>query len=62
MTVSPAGCLARREGGDVAGMLALLNSAEHTARDLHGRLRLAWGLPPKEGMPFVTPSSARFFT
>jgi Fe-S-cluster containining protein len=59
---SAAGCLARREGQDLAGMLALLNCAAVTARDLHGRLRLAWGLPPKEGMPFVTPSPARFFT
>ncbi len=57
-----AGCLAHREGRDVAAMLALLDGTEADARDLHGRLRLAWGLPPKEGMPFVTPSLARFGT
>lgn len=56
------GCLARREGRDPAGMLALLDCAATTALDLHGRLRLAWGLPPEEGMPFVTPSRARSFT
>lgn len=57
---SAGGCLARREAQDLAGILALLKCAELTARDLHGRLRLAWGLSPKEGIPCVTPSRARF--
>jgi hypothetical protein len=30
------------------------------ARDLHGRLRLAWGLPPREGMPAVPKAFARY--
>jgi Fe-S-cluster containining protein len=60
--IAAADCLARREGGDPAGMLALLSCAEKLALDLHGRLRLAWGLPPKEGMSFVIPSPARFST
>ncbi len=57
-----AGCLVRRLGRTVPAMLALLDCTEAEARDLHGRLRLAWGLPPKEGMPFVTPSPARLGT
>lgn len=60
--LAAADCLARREGGDPAGMLALFRCAEKSALDLHGRLRLAWGLPPKEGLPFVTSSPARFGT
>ena len=55
-------CLVHRQGRTVAGMLALLDGTEARVRDLHGRLRLAWGLPPKEGMPFVTPSPVRFGT
>ncbi len=55
-------CLVHREGRTVAGMLALLDMTEAQVRDLHGRLRLAWGLPPREGMPTVTPSPARFGT
>jgi Fe-S-cluster containining protein len=51
-----AGCLVHRQGRTVQAMLALLDCTEAQVRDLHGRLRLAWGLPPKEGMPFVTPS------
>ena len=57
-----AGCLVHRQGRGVAGMLVLLDSTEAQACELHGRLRLAWGFPPKEGMPFVTPSPARFGT
>jgi Fe-S-cluster containining protein len=57
---SAAGCLARREAQDLAAILDLLKCAAFTAFDLHGRLRLAWGLPPKEGLPCVTPSRARF--
>lgn len=56
------GCLAHRRGRTVGGMLALLDVSEASVRDLHGRLRLAWGLPPREGMPEVTPSPARFGT
>lgn len=55
-------CLVHRQGRTIAGMLTLLGATEARVRELHGRLRLAWGLPPKEGMPFVTPSPARFGT
>lgn len=55
-------CLVHRQGRTVAGMLALLEVTEAQVRDLHGRLRLAWGLPPREGMPEVIPSPARFGT
>lgn len=54
-----AGCLVHSQGRNMAAMLALVGTSEARARELHGRLRLAWGLPPKEGMPFVTPSPAR---
>jgi hypothetical protein len=60
--IASADCLARREAGDPAGMLDLLHCAEKVALDLHGRLRLAWGFPPREGMPCVTPSPVRFGT
>lgn len=60
--IAAADCLARREGGDPAGMLHLLRCPEKMAHDLHGRLRLAWGLPPREDLPCVTPSPARFGT
>ncbi|WP_343039415.1 YkgJ family cysteine cluster protein [Solidesulfovibrio aerotolerans] len=53
-------CLIHRQGRTVHRMLALLDYSEAGVRELHGRLRLAWGLPPKEGMPFVTPSLVRF--
>jgi len=56
------GCRISRQGRSVPGMMELLDCSEAFVRDLHGRLRLAWGLPPKEGMPFVTPSPARFGT
>ena len=57
-----AGCLAQREGEDLADLLTLLDCTATTALDLHGRLRLAWGFPPKDGMPCVTSSRARSLT
>ncbi|EFL50082.1 conserved hypothetical protein [Solidesulfovibrio fructosivorans JJ]] len=57
-----ASCLVHRQGRTVAGMLTLLAATEGQVRDLHGRLRLAWGLPPREDMPAVTPVPARFGT
>jgi Fe-S-cluster containining protein len=56
---SPGGCLASREGRTVPGMLAGLGVQARHLLDLHGRLRLAWGFPPEEGMAFVTPALAR---
>ncbi len=54
------GCLAHREGRAVPGMLDLLETTSKKMRDLHCRLRMAWGLPPKEGMPNVTAALAGF--
>ncbi|GFK94971.1 hypothetical protein NNJEOMEG_02819 [Fundidesulfovibrio magnetotacticus] len=40
------GCLACTEARTVAGMLELLGMTPANVRELHGRLRLAWGLVP----------------
>jgi len=55
-----AGCLAHQPRRNLPEILSLFDCTEAQMRELHGRLRLAWGLPPKEGMSFVTPSPARF--
>lgn len=47
------GCLARRESGGETGILRRLGMTESQVRDLHGRLRLVWGLPPRRGMNAV---------
>lgn len=57
-----AGCLAKREGRDLADMLSLLECTTTAILDLHGRLRLAWGLAPAADMPCVTPFRARSLT
>jgi Fe-S-cluster containining protein len=44
-------CLAWREGRSLRRMLALLQTTEKNVKELHGRLRLAWGLPPERGLP-----------
>jgi Fe-S-cluster containining protein len=46
-----ASCLVRREHRGQAGLLAALSTTESEVRRLHGRLRMAWGLPPVEGAP-----------
>ncbi len=48
---SPPRCLAVEEGRNLLRMLDLFGMSEAEVRTLHGRIRLAWGLPPKEGMP-----------
>ncbi|GAB7080952.1 YkgJ family cysteine cluster protein [Megalodesulfovibrio paquesii] len=53
------GCQALREGGTREEVMALLHMRESEVRTLHGRLRLAWGLPPKPGQPVPPPSFAR---
>ncbi len=63
LTVFASGaCLAHREGRTIPGMLASLEIRAPALLDLHRRLRLSWGLPPEEGMAFVTPALARFNT
>lgn len=43
------GCLACDEGRAVSGMLPLLGMTRSMVRELHGRMRMAWGLAPGEG-------------
>jgi Fe-S-cluster containining protein len=47
------GCLVRRESKTIAAALALLGMTRAQVLDLHGRLRLLWGLPPRSGMAAV---------
>ena len=42
-------CLARREGRTLSRILAGLDMNRATVKDLYGRLRLVWGLPPRKG-------------
>lgn len=49
-------CLVRRESVNQFRMLDSLGVSAAQIRDLMGRLRLAWGLPPKTGMKPVKPS------
>lgn len=47
------GCLARREAVSLGRLHTALNCSPARVRELHGRLRLAWGLPPTVGMKAV---------
>ena len=47
------GCLVRRESKTIPAALALLGMTRAQVLDLHGRLRLLWGLPPRPGMAAV---------
>lgn len=46
-------CLAREEALSLGRLQAVLDTSAAAIRDLHGRLRLAWGLPPTRGMKTV---------
>lgn len=46
-------CLAQRQGTGLTGLLARLGVTQARVRELHGRLRLAWGLPPRHDLPPV---------
>lgn len=46
-------CLAQRQGKGLSGLLVRLGVTSARVRELHGRLRLAWGLPPRQDMPPV---------
>jgi Fe-S-cluster containining protein len=46
-------CSAQKESRELGRILELLGMTKARVHELHGRLRLAWGLPPKEGMPRV---------
>lgn len=43
-------CLARREARNLNRMLESIGTTRAVVRDLFGRLRLAWNLPPRRGM------------
>jgi len=53
-------CLAVRELRSIQNVLRAVGLSEAQARELHGRLRLAWGLPPKVGMELLQPSFRRY--
>ncbi len=42
-------CLARRESRSLGQMYHALDTNKATVKDLYGRLRLVWGLPPAKG-------------
>lgn len=42
------GCLAGGEGRTAEGTLSVMGVSRQTVRNLHGRLRMAWGLPPTD--------------
>jgi len=56
----PARCLAVREGRTLRGVLEALGLTDKEARALFGRLRLAWGLPPHEGLPLLQQAFGRY--
>ncbi len=47
------GCLAVREASSISGLIKCMGTGKSALGDLFGRLRLAWGLPPKAGMKAV---------
>ncbi len=51
MAFAAARGLAWREGRSLRRRLALLHTTQKNGQELHGRLRLAWGLPPERGLP-----------
>lgn len=46
-------CLACKEAVHQSDLLGLVHATPASVRDLMGRLRLAWGFPPKPGMRTV---------
>lgn len=46
-------CLAWKEGRSTIRMLRMFGLTEGQVKETFGRLRLAFGLPPKEGLPLV---------
>ncbi len=53
-------CLAVQKSRSNLHMLELFGATKAEIKLLHGRLRLAWGLPPKEGMPLLEHAFARY--
>jgi hypothetical protein len=52
-------CLAQREARGMAVLMRGLGMTPAKVKDLHARLRLAWGLPPAKGLPKAVVSYAR---
>lgn len=59
---NPSRCKAREASSDTSKILTLLGMSRSKIYELHGRLRLAWGLPPREGMPFIERPAKRKVT
>ena len=57
---TPPHCLAVKEAKQLTGLMRTMDQTEASLRTLHGRLRLAWGLPPKEGMELLEQSFVRY--
>ena len=52
-------CLARREARGAGALAEALGTTLAKVRDLHARLRMAWGLAPAKGLPRAVVSYAR---
>jgi len=57
---TPPGCLAVEEGRNVADLLEIMDMNQAEVRLLHGRIRMAWGLPPKDDMPVLEHAFSRY--
>lgn len=57
---TPPGCLAVEEGRNVSKLLEILGMHEAEVRLLHGRIRLAWGLPPQDDLPVLEQAFSRY--
>ncbi|THB70764.1 MAG: zinc/iron-chelating domain-containing protein [Desulfovibrio sp.] len=57
---TPATCLAVKAGKNLRGIRQAMGISEAEIRDLHGRLRMAWGLPPREGMALLEQSFTQY--
>lgn len=53
-------CLVSHQARSPREGLRLVGLTEPALRELHGRLRLAWGLPPKTGMELLPQSFTRY--
>ncbi len=57
---TPPGCLAVEESKTLQELLGKIGMSETEVRTLHGRIRLAWGLPPREGLPVLEQAFSRY--
>lgn len=59
LTLLDGGCPAAARARNASGVLHSLGMSPNSAKELHARLRMAWGLPPQKGMPSPRVSYAR---